>query len=130
MSELNAREVEAGLPPTANYRYAERVAAELIVAGQVPQDAQGRLVGVGDAGIQVRQCLDNLERLVRTHELGIDAVRHLTIHVVGDQPRLASTWETVTAWFGGEVPPATLLGAASLGYADQLVEVDARIIAN
>jgi hypothetical protein len=50
------------------------------------------------------------------------------IHVVGEQQNLSVAWDVVVAAFDGNVPPATLLGAARLGYFDQLVEIDATVV--
>ena len=47
------------------------------------------------------------------------------MYVVGAQQNLRNAWVAVTNGFDGNVPPATLLGVALLGYVDQLVEVDA-----
>lgn len=122
---MNEPELEAGLAPTPGYRYADVVGDELFVAGQVPHDESGTLVGPGDAGHQAAHCLDNLFRLVELHGFAPDDIRRLTVHVVGDD--LAGAWDVVRDRFDGEVPPATLLGAARLGHPGQLVEIDATI---
>jgi len=125
----NEAERHAGLAPTPGYRYAEPVGDQLFVAGQVPLDGDGQLVGRGDPAAQARQCLDNLRTLVTVHGFAVGDVRHLTIHVVGERSALTEAWSAVTGWFGDDpVAPATLLGAAALGHADQLVEVDATVL--
>ena len=48
--------------------------------------------------------------------------------LVGDQASLSAAWSAVADWFGGQVPPATLLGVAGLGYVGQLVEIDTTIV--
>jgi hypothetical protein len=50
------------------------------------------------------------------------------VYVVGEHPDVLDAWRGVVDWFDGEVPPATLLGVSLLGHADQLVEIDARIV--
>ena len=50
-------------------------------------------------------------------------IRQLTIC-----QNLTDPWQAVTEWFDNNVPPATLLGVALLGYYDQLVEIDATIV--
>ncbi len=125
---MNDDEVEAGLATTPGYRYADRVGDRLFVAGQVPHDTSGAVVGVGDAGAQARRCLDNLATLLDVHGFGLGDVRHLTVYVVGEQQNLTDAWRAVTGWFDGSVPPATLLGVNLLGHDDQLVEVDATIV--
>ena len=125
---MNDDEHDAGLAPTPGYRYAEVVGDQLFVAGQVPLDADGALVGLADPAQQARICLDNLRTLVGVHGFGLGDVRHLTIHVVGEHENLLAAWNAVRDWFDGDVPPATLLGAHLLGYTDQLVEIDATIV--
>lgn len=125
---MNEEELAAGLAATPLYRYADVVGAELFVAGQVPLDAAGDLVGISDPAIQTRQCLDNLRRLVETHEFSLGDIRHLTLYVVGEHQNLLDAWDAMTTWWNQEVPPATLLGVNNLGYSTQLVEIDARVV--
>ncbi len=125
---MNEFETAAGLPDTPGYRYAEVVGRELFVAGQVPQDESGSIVAVGDPAAQAEACLNNLATIAGVHGFGIDDVRRLVVYVVGDHSNLALAWSAVVEWFGGSVPPATLLGVAGLGYQEQLVEVDARVL--
>ena len=98
------------------------------VAGQVPLDSNGQLVGPEDPSAQALQCLRNLERLLAVHECQVTDIRQLVVYVVGDQASLSAAWSAVADWFGGQVPPATLLGVARLGYVGQLVEIDTTII--
>ena len=123
---MNETEQAAGMASTPGYRYASVVGDRLYLAGQVPHDTQGRLVE-GDVVAQADQCLANLFTLVATHGFHRDDIHHLTIHVVGPQQHLSAAWEAVRLGFGGEVPPATLLGAHLLGHVGQLVEIDASV---
>jgi enamine deaminase RidA (YjgF/YER057c/UK114 family) len=122
---MNENELAAGLPPTPGYRYADAVRDELFLAGQVPNDGDGTIVGVGDAGAQADRCLENLFRVIDTNGFDRADIRRLVIYVVGDE--LSTAWSAVRDRFGGEVPPATLLGVARLGYPHQLVEIDATV---
>lgn len=128
MTFVNEREIESGLAATPGYRYADVVGDQLYVAGQVPLDAGGWVVGVGDAATQTKTCLDNLGVLLEVHDFTVDDIRRLTIHVVGEHQNLLDAWNTVTDWFDGPVPPATLLGAHLLGHHHQLVEIDATVV--
>ncbi|CAN5891869.1 hypothetical protein BH23ACT10_BH23ACT10_16520 [soil metagenome] len=85
---MNEIEIAAGLAPTPGYRYANQIGPQLFVAGQVPLDAQGDLVGPGDPVAQARQCLDNLALLLGAREFSLRDVRHLSIHVVGQHDAL------------------------------------------
>ena len=125
---MNEAELSAGLSATPQYRYADRLGDRLFVAGQVPLDSHGQLVGPEDPSTQALQCLRNLERLLAVHAFQVTDIRQLVVYVVGDQASLAAAWSGVADWFCGQVPPATLLGVAGLGYVGQLVEIDATII--
>lgn len=125
---MNEAELNAGLPATPQYRYADRLGNRLFVAGQVPFDSHRQLVGLDNPSTQALQCLRNLERLLAAHEFQVSDIRQLVVYVVGDQASLAAAWSAVASWFGGQVPPATLLGVAGLGYVGQLVEIDATVI--
>lgn len=125
---MNEAEIEAGLAVTPGYRYAEKVGNQLFVAGQVPHNADGQLVGPDDACIQARQCLDNLLRLIAVHGYSIEDIRRLMIYVVGQRSNLEQAWMAIVQQFSEGVPPATLLGVAALGHEGQLVEIDATVI--
>ena len=125
---MNEAELNAGLSATPQYRYADRLGDRLFVAGQVPLDSHGNWIGPQDPTAQALQCLRNLERLLAVHEFQVTDIRQLVVYVVGDQASLSAAWSAVAGWFGGQVPPATLLGVARLGYGGQLVEIDTTVI--
>lgn len=125
---MNEAELAAGLPSTAQYQYAQRVGNQLFVAGQVPHDRHGQVVGVDDPSAQALQCLSNLNAVLAVHGFSASDVRHLVVYVVGEQANLSAAWKAVAESFDGQVPPATLLGVARLGYTGQLVEVHATVL--
>jgi enamine deaminase RidA (YjgF/YER057c/UK114 family) len=125
---MNELEISAGLPPTPRYQYAQQVGVQLFLAGKVPHDAQGQLVGRDDPTVQAAQCLRNLGTLLEVHGFTTADIRRLVVYVVGEQSRLTAAWAAVVEYFSGVVPPATLLGVAGLGYEGQLVEVDATVM--
>lgn len=124
---MNESELKAGLAQTSKYRYADVVGDRLLMAGQVPLDAAGQLVGVGDVTTQTQQCVSNLLTVVRVHGFSRDDIHQLVIYVVGERQNLLDAWQQVTTAFDANVPPATLLGVNQLGYEHQLVEIDARV---
>ena len=125
---MNSLERSAGLPATPGYEYARRIGNQLFVAGQVPHDAAGHLVGSEDPQAQALQCLENLTTLLAAHEFTRSDIQHLVVYVVGSQEALASAWSGVKGWLDGQTPPATLLGVAALGHVGQVVEIDATVI--
>ncbi len=122
---MNQDEIAAGLAPTDGYRYVERVGGELFVAGQVPVDRSGEIIGEGSPAEQATQCLRNLRTVIETNSFELSDVRHLRVHVVGSHSDLIDAWQAVKTWFSGAVPPATLLGSPVLGHRGQLVEIEA-----
>jgi enamine deaminase RidA (YjgF/YER057c/UK114 family) len=125
---MNAAEVRAGLPPTPQNQYAQRVGDQLFVAGQVSNDALGHIVAHGDSQAQATQCLLNLRTVLAVHGFTTTDIRRLVVYVIGEQVALWAAWTAVTEFFSGTVPPATLLGVARLGHDGQLVEVDATVL--
>jgi enamine deaminase RidA (YjgF/YER057c/UK114 family) len=125
---MNEGEIAAGLAQTSNYQYAQRVGTRLFLAGQVPRDGEGRLVGEGDAAAQAGQCLRNLFTLIDHHGFGRADIRRLIVYVVGPHSNLLDAWGEVARTFDMNVPPATLLGVHLLGYTGQLVEIDATVM--
>jgi enamine deaminase RidA (YjgF/YER057c/UK114 family) len=124
---VNENELAAGLAATPGYRYANVVGDELFVAGQVSLDSAGKMLGVADPSVQAKACLGNLLTVIEAHAFAVGDIRRLVIYVVGEHENLLSAWQAVTRWFDNNVPPATLLGVTCLGYAEQLVEIDATV---
>lgn len=53
-----------------------------------------------------------------------------TVYVVAaERSDLLRVWDVVAEGFGTTRPPSTLLGVSMLGYADQLVEIEAIALA-
>jgi enamine deaminase RidA (YjgF/YER057c/UK114 family) len=125
---MNTREIQAGLAITPGYQYAQQVGNQLFVAGQVPHDVNGNLVGLDSPHSQASQCLKNLRILMNLYGFSDRDIRQLKLYVVGDQANLTAAWQAVTEWFDNTVPPATLLGVNLLGHENQLVEIDAMIV--
>src|SRR5690606_292362 len=106
----------------------EKVGNQLFIAGQVPGDSSGHLVGPNDPYQQSHQCLANLQKLLATHGYTFKHIRRLVVYVVGKQPDLVKAWAAVKEEFNDNVPPATLIGVSPLGHEGQLVEIDATVI--
>jgi enamine deaminase RidA (YjgF/YER057c/UK114 family) len=100
------------------------------LAGSVPLDADGKLVGEGDPVRQARQVLVNLEE--QLHAVGSDLAHVVAtdVYVVSSETAvLSAVWDVVEA-SGLSVGPhsSTLLGVACLGYTGQLVEITATAV--
>ncbi|MGW5654602.1 RidA family protein [Streptomyces humi] len=119
-------------PPPA-YSHASVVEAGTrlaFLAGAVPLDAEGELVGAGDPVRQARQVLANLAEQLRAVGSGMEHVVATDVYVVsGDTAVLSAVWEVVEA-SGLSAGPhsSTLVGVACLGYSGQLVEITATAV--
>ncbi|MFE2356248.1 RidA family protein [Streptomyces parvulus] len=122
-----------GLFPPPAYSHASVVEAGTrlaFLAGAVPLDAEGTLVGEGDPVRQAEQVLANLTEQLRAVGSGLEHVLSTEVYVVGSEPaELSAVWEVVEA-SGLSTGPhsSTLLGVSCLGYTGQLVEITATAV--
>jgi enamine deaminase RidA (YjgF/YER057c/UK114 family) len=119
----------AELTDSAPYAYAavSPPGARLVfTAGACPLDAAGATVAPGDVAAQTKQVMENLRIALQAAGAGLDDVLKTTVYVAsGDRADLVTAWNVVKRHFGDHDAPSTLLGVSTLGYPDQLVEVEA-----
>ena len=120
----------AGPPEYKHYASVPPRTRLVFLAGQVPLDGSGQVVGMDDHLAQTRQCLANLRQTLE--EVGAsarDAVR-TTVYVVASEQRfMGEVWGAILDSDLGDVArtAATLLGVARLGYTGQLVEIEVTV---
>ena len=84
------------------------------------------VVGAGDVARQAQQVMANLTEALAAAGAALTDVLKTTVYVAsGDRRDLLAAWDVVRAAFGEHDAPSTLLGVFTLGYRDQLVEVEA-----
>ncbi len=116
------------LTDRAPYAYASVVPAGRLVftAGACPLDEDGNVVAPDDAAEQARQVMANLVEALRAAGAELTDVAKTTVYVASKwREDLSTVWHVVSEAFGEHDVPSTLLGVASLGYAEQMVEVEA-----
>jgi enamine deaminase RidA (YjgF/YER057c/UK114 family) len=120
-----SEDLAAGVP----YAYAAVTTDRPVLvftAGACPLDASGSTVGAGDVAAQAEAVMTNLRRALAQTGAGLEDVVKVTVYVASsDRHDLVAAWDVVHRHFGSHEPPATLVGVSVLGYADQLVEVEA-----
>ena len=120
-------------PPTlfaaASYEYSAiaPAGAQLVfAAGACPLDDAGEVVAPDDYGAQARAAVENLRVALEAAGSGFERVLKTTVYVASaDRAQLVRVWAVVEDSFAPARPPSTLLGVAALGYAGQLVEIEA-----
>jgi 2-iminobutanoate/2-iminopropanoate deaminase len=95
----------------------------LFVAGQVPRNANGDTVGVGNIDVQAHQVFDNLQRILKAHGSDFSKVIKATLFIT--DMRLAENVARVRSkFYGAAAPASTFVGVSSLGDSDWMLEVE------
>ena len=101
----------------------------VFVAGQVAEDGQGNLVGLGDLAVQARQAFDNVGHALAGAGARPELVAKITIFVVGFQDEhLPAIEEGRVALFGEHKPVDTLVGVETLAHPGCLIEIEATAV--
>src|SRR5260370_26097074 len=102
----------------------------IFTAGACPLDDKGDVVGIGDVRAQASLAVANLSTALAASGATLADVLKTTIFVASaDESDLAAACEVISAAFSDHDAPSTLLGVTVLGYADQLVEIEAVAVA-
>lgn len=107
------------------YSYGIRTGNIVWIAGQVPRDGSGQLIGLGDIEAQTVQVFENIKAVVEAAGGTMADIVQTTTYITAREYR--ETVNTVrTRFFAGPVfPTATLLIISGLGVPEYMVEIDA-----
>ena len=115
-----------GSPPANGYSHAVSFEGRMVlVSGQVPLDAEGRLIGYDDAGEQTRQVFRNIEAALGGAGATMSDVVKLTVFLtnMGD---LAAFRSVRDEFVDVERPPASsLVQVGGLAHPGFRVEIEA-----
>lgn len=118
--------VTPGVPGLPGFSTAIKVGSTLYLAGQVPLDSAGHLVGPGDLAAQTAQAFHNLARVIRTvRGVPADLVK-LTAYVSPyDTGAVAVIRQAVEPYLEPGAPAAlTIVGVSALPEPGMLVVLD------
>lgn len=119
----------ASLSDVAEYAYAATAPAEsrlIFLAGACPLNDDGSTAAVGDYAGQAAMAVENMRTALASADASLEDVISTRVLVASSrQEDLVTAWEVVRDAFGDHDVPSTLMGVTVLGYADQLVEIEA-----
>lgn len=115
-----------GSPPVNGYSHAVSFSGTIVaISGQVPLDADGRLVGQDDPQAQIRQVFDNLKAALAAAGAGLEHVVKLTVYLT-DLADLADFRLVRDEYICLQRPPASsLVQVSRLLHPAFRVEIDA-----
>ena len=124
---MNRREnISSGAPweSLVGYSRAVRTGPHISVAGTAPVGDDGEVVGIGDAYLQTKHCIEIIAKALEEAGAGLEHVVRTRLFVTDiDQ------WEAVGRAHGeafGDIRPAcTMVEVKALIDSDMLVEIDA-----
>ncbi len=109
-----------------SYSHATRMGDLIFVAGQVPHDRDGNLVGKGDVRAQTEQVFRNLEAVLEAAGSGLDKVGKVTVFTTRLEYRpIIHEVRSRTFEAAGHLPASTLAVVTSLADPEWLVEIEA-----
>ena len=119
----------SALSDVAGYAYAATAPKDarlLFLAGACPLDQDGTIAAAGDYSGQAARCIENMITALAAADATITDVISTRVLVASSQrDDLVTVWGIVREAFGDHDVPSTLMGVTMLGYADQLVEIEA-----
>jgi enamine deaminase RidA (YjgF/YER057c/UK114 family) len=104
-----------------------RAGNHVFLRGQVGQDLQGHMVGIGDPRQQAKQAMRNVKRLLEEAGSRLAHVCKITVYIT-DRAYREPVYREIGKWLKGVYPCSTGLIVDGLARPEWLVEIDVEAI--
>ena len=128
MSEKQIFDPGWGWSQAFGFSQAVRAGGLLFLAGQVPTDANGQLIGEGDIRAQTRQVFENIKTVLATAGSSLDDLVEIVSYNT-DMADLAAVAEVKAEYISKDFPAWTAVGVTALAFPGQLIEIKAVAVA-
>jgi len=99
----------------------------VFLRGQVGQDLQGRMVGIGDPAAQAEQAMKNVKTLLEEQGAKLKDICKITVYIT-DRAYRDAVYRVVGKWLKGVFPVSTGLVVQALARPEWVVEIDATAV--
>ena len=96
----------------------------VFLRGQVGQDLQGRMVGIGDPAAQAEQAMKNVKTLLEEQGARMEDICKITVYIT-DRAYREAVYRVVGKWLKGVFPVSTGLIVQGLARPEWVMEIDA-----
>jgi enamine deaminase RidA (YjgF/YER057c/UK114 family) len=96
----------------------------VFLRGQVGQDLEGRMVGVGDPAAQAEQAMKNVKTLLEEQGARLEDICKITVYIT-DRAYREAVYRVVGKWLKGVFPVSTGLIVQGLARPEWVMEIDA-----
>lgn len=97
----------------------------IYISGQFSHDMEGTFVGEGDVEIQMRQTLENLDRVLEGFNVTRSNIVEMEIFLTNPQEHFEQCVVLFKEYVGNHRPAGTLVGVSGLAFPQQLIEIRA-----
>lgn len=120
------RAISPGELADTPYNHAIVDGGTLYMAGQVPRDSDGTVVG-DDLESQTRKTFENIGVLLEEVDRDLDDVAKVTVYIMGEQESLDGYRRVYDDVFSEPYPCQTVIGTRPLGDSPVMIEIEAEV---
>src|ERR1700745_2452779 len=95
----------------------------VFLRGQVGQDLDGRMVGIGDPAAQAEQAMKNVKTLLEEQGARLEDICKITVYIT-DRAYREAVYRVVGKWLKGVFPVSTGLIVQGLARPEWVMEID------